>query len=184
VFDPVLSKTHEVAGLALARAYNLVHEWSGDIAFSSEPGPGSTFTIYLPYVEPTGAPAASPAAPPKPRRGESATVPVVDDETGIRELIRKILQRERYRVLEAGTAEEALAAAQGQSIDLLITDVMLPGIRGPELARRMQQAAPKLKTLFISGYTGEEQVPSGARFLAKPFTLASLLEKVRETLGG
>jgi DNA-binding response OmpR family regulator len=109
---------------------------------------------------------------------------VVDDETGIRELIRKILQRERYRVLEAGTAEEALAAAQGQSIDLLITDVMLPGIRGPELARRMQQAAPKLKTLFISGYTGEEQVPTGARFLAKPFTLASLLEKVRETLGG
>jgi len=184
VFDPVLSKTGEGTGLALARAYSLVHEWGGDIAFSSEPGQGSTFTIYLPYVEPAGAPAASPAAPPKPRRGESATVLVVDDETGIRELIRKILQRERYRVLEAGTAEEALVAAQGQSIDLLITDVMLPGIHGPELARRMQQAAPKLKTLFISGYTGEEQVPAGARFLAKPFTLASLLEKVRETLGG
>ncbi len=67
---------------------------------------------------------------------------MVDDETGIRELIRKILRRERYRVLEAGTAEEALSlsqttAAQGQSIDLLITDVMLPGIHGPELARRI-----------------------------------------------
>ena len=68
---------------------------------------------------------------------------MVDDEAGIRELIRKILRRERYRVLEAGSAEEALAAAQGQTIDLLITDVMLPGIHGPELARRMQQAAPQ-----------------------------------------
>ena len=60
---------------------------------------------------------------------------------------------------------------------------MLPGIHGPELARRMQQAAPKLKTLFISGYTGEENVPAGARFLAKPFTLGALLEKVREDCG-
>jgi signal transduction histidine kinase/CheY-like chemotaxis protein len=184
VFDPILSKTGEIAGLALARAYNVVHEWGGDIAFSSEPGQGSTFTIYLPYVEPAGAPVVRPASQKEPRRGTSPTILVVDDETGIRELIRKILRRERYRVLEAGTAEEALAAAQGQSIDLLITDVLLPGIHGPELARRMQQAAPKLKTLFISGYTGEEQVPAGARFLAKPFTLASLLEKVRETLAG
>jgi len=65
---------------------------------------------------------------------------------------------------------------------MLITDVMLPGIRGPELARRMQQTAPRLKTLFISGYTGEERVLPGARFLAKPFTLQVLLEKVREAL--
>jgi two-component system cell cycle sensor histidine kinase/response regulator CckA len=77
------------------------------------------------------------------------------------------------------------AAARGEVIDLLITDVMLPGIHGPELARRMQEAAPPrkvLKTLFISGYTGEERVPAGARFLAKPFTLGALLEKVREIL--
>jgi len=181
VFDPVISKTGEGTGLALARAYSLVHEWGGDIAFSSEPGQGSTFTIYLPYVEPQSAPSASPAQP-KPRRGETGTILVVDDETGIRELIRKILLRERYRVLEAGSAEEALALAQGQSIDLLITDVMLPGIHGPELARRMQQTTPKLKTLFISGYTGQEQVPAGGRFLAKPFTLGVLLEKVREAL--
>ena len=125
---------------------------------------------------------AAPAEPP--RAEEAATILVVEDEAGIRELIRKILLRERYRVLEAGSAEEALAVAQGQSIDLLITDVMLPGIHGPELARRMQQAAPKLKTLFISGYTGEEKVPSGARFLAKPFTLGALLERVREALRG
>jgi len=184
VFDPVLSKTSDPAGAALAlpRAYSLVHEWGGDIAFATQPGQGSTFTIYLPYVQPEGAPARTPATRAEPRSAERATILVVDDETGIRELIRKILQRERYRVLEAGTAEEALGIAQKQSIDLLITDVMLPGIHGPELARRMQQAAPRLKTLFISGFTGEEQIPAGGRLLAKPFTLGTLLQKVREAL--
>jgi two-component system, cell cycle sensor histidine kinase and response regulator CckA len=184
VFDPVLSKTSDpaAAALALPRAYSLVHEWAGDIAFATEPGRGSTFTIYLPHVETEGAPDRIPATRTEPRQGETARILVVDDETGIRELIRKILQRERYRVLEAGTAEEALSIAQRQSIDLLITDVLLPGIHGPELARRMQQAAPRLKTLFISGFTGEEEVPSGGRFLAKPFTLGTLLQKVREAL--
>ena len=187
VFDPILSKSGDPAaaggttGLALARAYSIVRQWGGDIAFTSEPGQGSTFAIYLPSLEPGGsAPVVRPAK--APGRGETATILVVDDETGIRELIRKILLREGYRVLEAGSAEEAITAAQGLPIDLLITDVRLPGIAGPELARRMQQAAPRLKTLFISGYTGEERVPAGARFLAKPFTLAILLEKVRDAL--
>lgn len=185
VFEPVLSKAGDPAaaaassGLALARAYSIVHQWGGDIAFSSEPGQGSTFAIYLPLVEPEGAPMKQAEAQPG---GKSATILVVDDETGIRELIRKILQREHYRVLEAESAERALTIAQAQSIDLLITDVMLPGIHGPELARRMQQTAPRLKTLFISGFTGEETVPAGARFLAKPFTLGALLEKVRAAL--
>jgi CheY-like chemotaxis protein len=183
VFDPVLSKTGDpAAGLALARAYSVVHEWSGDIAFASS-DQGSTFTIYLPYVETESVP--QPVVRPAkkgPPRSEPKTILVVDDETGIRELIRKILQRERYRVLEAGSAEDALAAAQGQPIDLLITDVMLPGVRGPELAQRMQQAAPGLKTLFISGFAGEERMPAGGQFLAKPFTLAALLEKVRAAL--
>jgi two-component system cell cycle sensor histidine kinase/response regulator CckA len=188
MFDPALSKSADpalaAAGLALARAYSIVHEWGGDIAFTSQTGQGSTFAIYLPYIELEGEPEGAPVVRPvtTPRRGEPATILVVDDETGIRELIRKILRRERYHVLEAGSAEEALAAAQGQTVDLLITDVMLPGIHGPELARRMQQAAPRLKILFISGFTGEERVPAGARFLAKPFTLAVLLEKVREAL--
>ena len=192
-FDPLLSKSMNPApgqpGLALARAYSVVHEWGGDIAFASEAGTsgagrGSTFTIYLPYVEPEGAaqvavfrPAARTDA-----KGDRETILVVDDETGIRELIRKILSREGYRVLEAGNAEDAQAAARGQHIDLIITDVMLPGINGPELARRMQQAAPRLKALFISGHTGSAIIPPGASFLAKPFTLAALLEKVRQTL--
>ena len=187
VFEPVLSKPGDSApaaasGLALARAYSIVHQWGGDIAFSSEPGQGSTFAIYLPYVEAEGAAEAARVVRPARVERVPATILVVEDETGIRELIRKILQRERYRILEAGNAEEAVTVAQGQSIDLLITDVMLPGIRGPELVRRMQQTMPRLKTLFISGFTGEENVPAGALFLAKPFTLAALLEKVRAAL--
>ena len=184
VFDPAFSKTGDLAsataGLALARAYGIVHEWGGDIAFSSELGQSSTFSIYLPYIEIQAPPVVQPVAKTAP--AQAATILVVDDETGIRELIRKILLRERYNVLEAGSAEEALIVARGQTIDLLVSDVMLPGINGPELARRMQQAAPSLKTLFISGYTGEERIPVGARILAKPFTLGSLLEKVREAL--
>jgi two-component system, cell cycle sensor histidine kinase and response regulator CckA len=188
VFDPVLSKATDPAavqaGLALARAYSVVHEWGGDIAFASEAGKGSTFTIYLPHIEPEGAAQAAVARPVARERasGDRETILVVDDETGIRELIRKILSRERYRVLEAGSAEEAQTAGRGQDIDLVITDVMLPGINGPELARRMQQAAPRLKALYISGHTGSAIIPPGAPFLAKPFTLAALLEKVRETL--
>ena len=189
VFDPVLSKSMDPAagqpGLALARAYSVVHEWGGDIAFASDAGKGSTFTIYLPYIESEGSTnqtaVARPATPER-AKGERETILVVDDEAGIRELIRKILSREGYRVLEAGSAEDAQAAARGQQIDLLITDVMLPGINGPELARRMQQAAPRLKALFISGHTGSAVIPPGAAFLAKPFTLAALLEKVRQTL--
>jgi DNA-binding response OmpR family regulator len=114
----------------------------------------------------------------------------VDDETGIRELVRKILERERYRVLEAASAEEAsrIAAAHSGKIHLLVTDVMLPGLSGPQLARRLYQASPGLKVLYISGHAEEETVrkgesPPGARFLAKPFTLAALVAQVREMLG-
>lgn len=121
---------------------------------------------------------------------------MVDDEAGIRGLMRKILRRERYVVLEAGSGEEALAVALSHAgpIDLLLTDVMMPGLNGPELARRMCDATPALKVLLISGYAPEEILPSAAQpsdaqpqptgfaFLSKPFTLGALVSKVRETL--
>ena len=122
-------------------------------------------------------------------RGQGETILVVDDEAGIRGLMRKILKRERYEVVEAASAEEALkaVAALGKPIDLLLTDVMLPGMLGSELAQRMRAAQPSIKVLYISGYTQDEAVrsgdtPPGAKFLAKPFTLGALLGKVRETL--
>ena len=175
---------------ALARAYATVREWGGDIAFSSQPSEGTTFTIYLPWREPetaAPAPAAVPAEAPaeKPR----GTILLVEDEAGIRALVSKILRREKYTVLEAASAEQALnaAAAQEGRIDLLLTDVTLPGMSGRELAEGLREWLPDVKVLYISGYTSDEAVrtgdfPPGSKFLQKPFTLSALVGKVRETL--
>jgi DNA-binding response OmpR family regulator len=134
------------------------------------------------------APTSSLPIPPPPDQARE-TILVVDDEAGIRGLVRKILRRERYRVLEAGSAEEALAIAvsQGGTIDLLLTDIMLPGMDGTELARRLHESMTGVKVLYISGFSPEEtarrtQFPLGATFLAKPFTLGALVSSVRSTL--
>ncbi len=118
------------------------------------------------------------------------TILVVEDEPGIRGLVRKILRRENYDVLEAGSGEEALteAAAQDVDIDLLLTDVMLPGIGGRELAESLTAGNPELKVVYVSGFTDDEgvrtgQFPPGSRFLQKPFTLSALVGIVKEALG-
>jgi CheY-like chemotaxis protein len=200
IFDPVLHGGQS-EGLAMARAYSLVQEWGGDIGCAGEPLHGTTFAIYLPYAgfdgngpapvsPPLPEPEPPPAPPiPEPEEPRRETILIVDDEAGILGLMRKILRRERYEVIEASTAEEALqlATAHNGPIHMLLTDVMLPGMLGPELARKMYAQNSALKVLYISGYTQDEAVrageyPPGARFLAKPFTLGALLGKVRETL--
>lgn len=197
-FDPVLHG-NRTEGLALARAHALVREWGGDIACAAEPLRGTSFAVFLPYAgldDEAAAPAvetAEPQSEPEPSAPEPEpmreTILVVDDEAGIRGLMRKILRRERYQVLEASSAEEALqlAAQHVGPVHMLLTDVMLPGMLGPELARKMYALDSSLKVLYISGYTQDEAVrtgeyPPGARFLAKPFTLGALLAKVREAL--
>ena len=196
VFEAVLAK--DPSGAALARAYSMVREWGGDIAFHSQAFRGSEFSIYLPYAEPQAAavevphvetaPPVPEPAPPEPRR---ETILLVEDEAGIRALVRKILRRENYIVLEAGNAEEAMniAGAHPGRIDLLLTDVMLPGLGGRELAQGMHESLPDLKVLYVSGFTSDEEVragafPPGSKFLQKPFTLSSLISKVKESLGG
>ncbi|MBZ5603427.1 MAG: response regulator [Acidobacteriia bacterium] len=194
VFEAVLAK--DPAAAAIARAYSTVREWGGDIAFSSQPFRGSTFTIYLPYAEEPAAVVEIPVVAPVPVEPAAPavepvreTILLVEDEAGIRALVRKILRRERYNVLEAGSGEEAVNVAGGHEgrIDLLVTDVMLPGIGGRELAEGMRESLPDLKILYISGYTSDEDVragafPPGSKFLQKPFTLSSLVGKVREAL--
>jgi two-component system cell cycle sensor histidine kinase/response regulator CckA len=198
LFENVVEPRESGSAVAgLARAYASVREWGGDIAVSSMVGQGTAFSIYLPYLEPPASTAVEtvdesvavepePAPPPEPLR---ETILVVDDEAGIRGLVRKILRREHYQVLEAGSAEEALTivVSRAAPIDLLLTDVMLPGLSGPELARRMYEASPNLRVLYISGYTDDPAVeagqsPPGSQFLAKPFTLNALLRSVRQTL--
>jgi len=218
VFESVLARDPgKHIGSALARAYSVVRAWGGDIAFWSEPFRGSTFTVYLPHFQPEPPPpppepvaaAALPAElpthqeavdrPPAEVVPEPApepvpeplreTILVVDDEDGIRALVGKILRRERYQVLEAGSAEEALRviSAHGALVNLLLTDAVLPAMHGRELAARLRESMPDLKVLYISGYTADEGVrtgefPPGSKFLQKPFTLSALVRTVREAI--
>ena len=187
IFESFLHKeTDKPVGAALARAYALVREWGGELGFESEATQGSTFTMYLPLAE---AEVAQPKAPTAAAESLRETILVVDDEAGIRALIVKILRRERYRVLEAGSVAEAVAAAaaHGGPIQLLLTDVMLPDRNGRQLATQLLETRPGLKVVYISGFTDDDAVragafPPGARFLQKPFTLGALMGTVREAL--
>ncbi len=135
-------------------------------------------------------PGPEPAPPPvEAEEPHRETILLVEDEPGIRGLVRKILRRERYQVLEAGSGQEALSlvSTQGESIDLLLTDMLLPGMSGRDLAEFLHRTHPALKVVYISGYTDDESVragefPPGAKFLQKPFTLGALTGKVREAL--
>ena len=191
IFESFLHKTSaRSVGAALARAYAVVREWGGELGFESEAPRGSVFTMYLPLAEPEAEPkAGQKTGAARPADAQRETILVVDDEAGIRSLIAKILRREHYHVLEAGTATDAaaIAAKHGSAIQLLVTDVMLPDRNGRQLAEKLVQALPKLKVMYISGFTDDESVragafPPGARFLQKPFTLGALIGTVRETL--
>ena len=187
IFESFLHKTSgRSMGAALARAYAVVREWGGELGFESEAPRGSVFTMYLPLAEPE---AESKVTAMRPADAQRETILVVDDEAGIRSLIAKILRREHYSVLEASTATEAagIVATHAGAIQLLVTDVMLPDRNGRQLAEKLVQALPKLKVMYISGFTDDESVragafPPGARFLQKPFTLGALIGTVRETL--
>jgi signal transduction histidine kinase/CheY-like chemotaxis protein len=191
VFESFLHKTSgRSMGAALARAYAVVREWGGELGFESEAPRGSIFTMYLPLAEPEAEPKTElKTGAARPADAHRETILVVDDEAGIRNLIAKILRREQYRVLEAGTATEAatIAATHGGAIQLLLTDVILPDRNGRQLAEKLAHALPKLKVMYISGFTDDESVrtgafPPGARFLQKPFTLGALIGTVREAL--
>lgn len=182
------------AGPMLAQAYHTVRECGGDIRVSSEPYRGVSFSVYLPVAEP--APATEQEAPPA---AEAEPVPeaepapeailVVEDEAGIRALMRKILNRQGYHVLEAASGGEALGLAQSYAgrVRLLITDIVMPEMSGRELAAQLSEKTPDLPVLYISGYSGEAaidsgQLPAGVEFLQKPFTLGSLVNRVQSML--
>jgi len=176
-------------GLGLASVYGIVKHSGAGLTLKSAPGQGSTFSVYFSRVlavqeviQPEGT-ASSGAG----RVG--ATILLVEDETGLREIAQKVLTREGFRVLVASDAEDALtlAASAPFPIDLLLTDVVMPGMSGPQLARQLKAARPTLKILFMSGYPGDDltgELKPDQRFLRKPFTPFVLIEHVRSTLEG
>jgi two-component system cell cycle sensor histidine kinase/response regulator CckA len=177
-------------GLGLATVYGVVKQTGGWIWVASEPGEGTTFEIYLPQIEEveksmtTSAKKAIPATAPT----GTETVLLVEDQDGIRDLVGEFLRRKGYTVLHAVDGEEALRLAEHHDeINLLLTDVLMPNIGGRELAERLTQERPRMKVLFMSGYTeqtslGGEAVGQPAAVLQKPFSMDNLARKIRNVL--
>jgi two-component system cell cycle sensor histidine kinase/response regulator CckA len=192
LFEPFFTtkETGKGTGLGLSTTYGIIKQSKGYIWVYSEPDRGTTFKVYLPRSSgDVPVQASSPVVATPPARSASETVLLVEDEIGVRHLSRRILDNAGYRVLEAGNGDEAerLFAQHADSIDLLVTDVIMPGCGGPELLSRLQVQAPALKVLYMSGYTEQSAahragIDRGLPFVQKPFTAAEFVRQVREAL--
>ncbi|HEY2981352.1 MAG TPA: ATP-binding protein [Anaerolineales bacterium] len=181
VFEPFFTTkaAGRGTGLGLATAQGFVLQSGGQIEVESDIGKGSSFRIYLPRRA---------DAPPAQADFSIETVLLVDDQEMVRRVAQRILEHAGYRVLVASEGEEALRVAQQHdgSIDILVSDVMMPGMSGVELSKRITSIRPRIKVLLISGYLADAELhklgAGGAHFLAKPFTLTALCDKVRDIL--
>lgn len=185
IFEPFFT-TKEMGqgtGLGLATAYGIVRQSHGYILVESEIGRGTTFEIYLPRLEAPVLASAAQNVPATSYRG-SETILLVEDEEGIRTLTKTFLQQQGYTVLDAGNGQDALDLLKhySQPIDLLLTDVVMPGIRGTELAERLHEHRAGTQVLYISGYPEEEITDPAAAFLQKPFPMEELGAKIRQIL--
>jgi CheY-like chemotaxis protein len=184
-------------GLGLATVYGIVKQSGGYIWVYSEPRQGTTFKTYLPRVDaPVEPPRSAPVATGSLRGSE--TILVVEDQDVVRKLTRRMLEARGYHVLVAASGHEALGLASqldapdqmagtAKRIDLLVTDVVMPGMSGREVALLLAPTRPRMKVLYVSGYPDESIVhhgvlEPGAAFLQKPFTAEGLARKVREVL--
>ena len=187
IFEPFFT-TKEVGkgtGLGLSTVYGIVKQSSGHIEVSSELGKGTTFRVHFPRG--VGNVAEAAPEPPRPTHGVE-TVLIVEDEPMVLDLGSRVLRSHGYRVLVASNATEALQVAREHAgkVDLLLTDVVMPGLPGPELAARLETVTPGLRVLYVSGYADDSVsrlgTEEGISFLAKPFTGEALAARVREVL--
>ena len=175
-------------GLGLSMVYGIVKQSGGYITVESELGRGTTFRIYLPGVDdPEEAPEAE--STPATRTAGTGTILLVEDEDAVRSLVEAILSADGYKILVADSADHAiqLCRTYEENIDILLTDVVMPGVSGPELAKNLLSLRPGLRVVYMSGYAGEylhdEGVNAdGVALLQKPFTAAALEEKIRQVL--
>ena len=172
-------------GLGLSTVYQIVSQMGGSISVASSPGVGTTFRLFLPISRDRSM--NPPARDLPPSRGAQGSVLLVEDDERVRTVTRRILEQDGYTVTEAANALDAIAKvdASGGSFELLVSDIVMPGMDGPELARELGERVPGLKVLLISGYSGHAlEGPFGIAdaFLAKPFRPRDLLGKVAEVL--
>ncbi|MGH7444286.1 MAG: response regulator [Longimicrobiales bacterium] len=192
-FEPFFTTKEKgpATGLGLSTAYGIVKQSGGFILMDSVPGQGTTFRVLLPRVD--GRPAATgvPVAGDPEQPAHGGTILVAEDEEAVRSLISRVLQRQGYTVLEARDGEEALRLAHESIVppDVLLTDIVMPRLGGPELARRLRRDMPGLRVILMSGYTDDAYVLHGALdddvgFLGKPFAPDELARTIREALAG
>jgi len=190
IFEPFFTTKEKGkgTGLGLSTVYGIVKQSSGYVFAESEVGAGTTFYVYLPRAEESAEESSPPQVQPN-DAGGCETVLLVEDEDSVRELVRVTLATRGYNVLEAENGEAGLNLAESykKTIDILITDVVMPGIGGRELAKKLLALRPGISVLYLSGYTEDAVVTQGAlgpaiAFLQKPFTLQNLAKKVREVL--
>jgi PAS domain S-box-containing protein len=192
IFEPFFTTkgVGKGTGLGLATVYGIVKQSAGHILVYSEPGHGTTFKIYLPSAEhKIGLGSKSEAETVGPKR-QGTTILLVEDDEIMRSLTRQLLQEHGYIVVEADDGKSALEWAEShpQPIDLLLTDVVMKRMSGPELVQRLHTSRPALKIVYMSGYTGEliaerEMLKRGITLLEKPFSRTALLNTIQATLG-
>lgn len=190
VFEPFFTTKEQGkgTGLGLSTVYGIVKQSDGYVYLDTIPGRGTTFRVFLPQVDEIPLPAE--ATPVRLERLKGTeTILLVEDEAGVRELARAFLLRRGYQILEASSGQQALemAASYRGAVNLLVTDVVMPGMSGRELAQRLTAARPEVSVLYMSGYTDAAIVrhgilEEGIAFIGKPFTGQALAAKVREVL--
>jgi len=192
IFEPFFTtkETGKGSGLGLATVYGIVKQSCGHIWVYSEPAHGTTFKIYLPSAEHKLGTEPEVHAEVLPERREGVTILLAEDDAIMRKLTRKMLQEHGYKVLEAEDGKAALdvISSDHTQVDLLLTDVVMKGMNGPELVLRLMDSRPEMKVVYMSGYTGElvphQGLDGGIRLLEKPFTRASLLGTIDSALAG
>jgi CheY-like chemotaxis protein len=190
IFEPFFTTKgpDKGTGLGLATVHGIVRQHGGTIGVQSESGKGTTFTVYFPFFG-----QATPLLPETPEqlriRGDrTGSILLVEDNETVRQLVHDLLAGDGYEVVEALNPQQALELAHDKEIDLLVTDVVMPGMSGLELHKQLLTTNPGIKALFMSGYTGtaiseQNKLFSSDTFIQKPFTVDTMLNKVASILG-